>query len=300
MIYFIYPNVDIWEYMVDGIDDKDVICRPLNPNCNKLQLVCRKLFTNCQLPDFMLFGSKMRKELRSLGAGDTVLIPDYTDVCLFKTISAMVKPEVKKCLWIWNPVKSHERERMYGVYDAITQAGFEISTFDKGDADRYNQKLYNQFFRMKQNLSDTKEEYDFYFIGFEKDRGKIIAELRDRLKGFKTDFRVIHNVSECVPYAQNIENIKKARCVIEIVQDGQQGITLRPLEALACGKKLLTTNRKIRNFDFYSPENIFIIGEDDYANIGSFLKSDMYRFQDDVIGKYDLSIWLNHYRSVIK
>lgn len=42
MIYFIYPNVDIWEYMVEGIDNTDVVCRPLNPSCRKWQVVMRK------------------------------------------------------------------------------------------------------------------------------------------------------------------------------------------------------------------------------------------------------------------
>lgn len=281
---------------MEGIDDKDVICRPLNPNCNKLQLVCRKLLNNQKLPGFMLLGSRMRRELATLEDGDTVLIPDYIDVCLFRTIAAIVKPEVKKCLWIWNPVKAHNRNKMYAVYDAISKTGFEISTFDKGDSERYGQKLYSQFFRMKQNNSDVKEEYDFYFIGFEKNRGEMIADLQEKLKGFNTCFKVIHHVSECVPYAQNIENIKKAHCIIEIVQEGQTGITLRPLEALACGKKLLTTNKGIRNFDFYSPQNIFIVGIDDFSQIGTFLRSDMSPISEELMTKYDVSTWLSHFR----
>lgn len=288
--------MDIWEYMVEGIDDKDVVCHPLNPNCNKLQLVCRKLFTKQKLPGFMLFGSKMLKELRELGEGDTLLIPDYTDICLFKALSAIVKPEVKKCLWIWNPVKPQDRKRMYGVYDVISKAGFEISTFDKGDSERYNQKLYNQFFRMKQDVVGVEPEYDFYFIGFEKNRGKIIAELQKQLKDYKTCFKVIHDVGECVPYAQNIENIKKARCVIEIVQDGQQGITLRPLEALACGKKLLTTNKNIKSIDFYSPNNIFVVGEDDCAKLGDFMRSPMINAPEDFLNKYDINTWISHFK----
>lgn len=296
MIYFIYPNVDIWEYMVDGIEDNDVICRPLNPNCNKLQLLCRKIFNTHRLPAFMLFGNKMRNELRTLSAGDTVLIPDYIDVCLFKTIASIVKPEVKKCLWIWNPVKPQDREKMHCVYDAITKTGFEISTFDKGDSELYNQKLYSQFFRMKQNLSDIKEEYDFYFIGFEKNRSQIIRELKEKLKDFRCYFKVIHNVSECVPYAINIENIKKTRCIIEIVQQGQTGITLRPLEALACRKKLLTTNKSIKQFDFYSSNNIFIVGEDDYSRLEEFMTTPISQIDETVLDKYNIQNWVKHFK----
>lgn len=297
MIYFIYPNVDIWEYMVEDIDDKDVVCRPLNPNCNKLQLVCRKLLNNQQLPSFMLFGSKMRKELRELGTGDTVLIPDYIDVCLFRTISSIVKPEVKKALWIWNPVKVHERERMHRVYDAIVNAGFEISTFDAGDAERYGQKLYSQFFRMRQDLSVVKEEWDFYFIGYEKSRRAKIAELREKLKGFRTYFKVVHKASESLTYSQNIENIKKAKCIIEIVQEGQKGMTLRPLEAMAFGKKLLSNNKSLKDSDFYNKNNIFIFGVDDISGIGDFMSSPYVPVDDEIMRKYDLNTWLNNYRN---
>lgn len=297
MIYFIYPNVDIWEYMVDGIDDNDVVCRSLNPNCNKLQLVCRKLLNNQKLPGFMLFGSKMRKELLELGAGDTVLIPDYIDVCLFRAIASIVKPEVKKCLWIWNPVKVSERERMHRVYDIIVNTGFEISTFDAGDAERYGQKKYSQFFRMRQDQSIVKDEWDFYFIGFEKGRGTIIAELRDKLKGFRTYFKVVHKASESLTYFHNIDNIKKAKCVIEIVQEGQKGMTLRPLEAIAFGKKLLSNNKSLMNSDFYNKNNIFILGVDDISGIGEFMSRPYVPVDATIMQKYDLHTWMNNYRN---
>lgn len=296
MIYFIYPNVDIWQYMVEGIDNPDIICRPLNPNCNKLQLICRKLFSEHRLPAFMLLGSNMHKELMSLDKGDTVLVADYIDICLFHAISLIIKPTVKKCLWIWNPVKIHLREKMYKIYGEIEKSGFEISTFDKGDAERYSQKLYSQFFRMEQNLSDEEEEYDFYFIGFEKNRGALLRDLQEKLKNYRCWFKIIHNVSECIPYAHNINNIKKARCIIEIVQEGQKGITLRPLEAIACNKKLLTNNKNIKQYDFYSPQNIFIIGEDGLNNIDQFINSAQLSLQPSIKNKYDITSWFDHYR----
>ena len=58
MIYFIYPNVDIWEYMVEGIDNTDVVCRPLNPSCRKWQVVMRKALKNTDLPPWMFFGNR--------------------------------------------------------------------------------------------------------------------------------------------------------------------------------------------------------------------------------------------------
>ena len=296
MIYFIYPNVDIWQYMVEGIHDPDVICRPLNPNCSKIQLVCRKTFSNYKLPASVILGGRMRKELMLLGEGDTVLVADYIDICLFNAISSIVKTSVKKCLWIWNPVKIHLREKMFRVYEKIENLGFEISTFDRGDAERYSQQLYSQFFRMVQKQTEDEEEYDFYFIGFEKNRAEILGKLKEKLKDYRCCFKVIHHSSECIPYAQNIDNIKKARCIIEIVQKGQEGITLRPLEAIACGKKLLTNNTNIQQFDFYTPQNIVIWGKDDFSNIDKFINSTLLPLHPSTCLKYDISSWLNHYK----
>lgn len=296
MIYFIYPNVDIWQYMVDGINDPDIICRPLNPNCNMSQLVCRKLLSKYKLPAYMILGHKLRKELRSLDKGDTVLVADYVDVCLFHAISSILKPTVRKCLWIWNPVKIHLRNKMYAIYRAIEESGFKIGTFDQGDAERYSQQAYGQFFRMEQDPTEEKEEYDFYFIGFEKNRGAILNELKEKLKDYRCYFKIINQVSECIPYAQNIVNIKKARCIIEIVQDGQDGITLRPLEAIACGKKLLTNNKNIKKYDFYSPQNFFILGEDSLDDISQFINSSPTPLQSSIRNQYDIASWLNHYR----
>ena len=295
MIYFIYPNSDIWEYMVAGIDIKNAACRPLNPSCNNLQLACRKLFNKSRLPGFMLFGGRMLRELRALGDGDTVLLADYIDVCLFRSIQAIVRPSVRLCLWVWNPVKEAKRTEMKSVYAAITQAGFEISTFDKGDANRYQQRLLNQFFRMKQSLSDARPKYDFYFVGFEKNRGMMIRELKEILQGYRSCFKVVRKVSEVIPYSENIANIAQARCVIDIVQNGQTGITLRPLEALALRKKLITNNRNILNYDFYDPSNIFILGVDDIAKLDVFLNTEFKPISSKVISKYDIMTWLSNF-----
>ena len=244
----------------------------------------------------MILGSKMREELMSLDKGDTVLVADYIDITLFHAINSLVKPTVRRCLWIWNPVKIHMRNKMVNIYGEIIKSGFEISTFDRGDSERYSQKLYSQFFRMNQNISDSDEEYDFYFIGFEKNRGRLLKDLKEKLKNYRCLFKIVHNVSECIPYNQNIVNIKKARCIIEIVQKGQEGITLRPLEAIACGKKLLTNNKNIKQCDFYSPQNIFIIGEDSFNNIDDFINNDPNPLEPSIKDKYDISSWINHYR----
>lgn len=82
-----------------------------------------KSIKNTDLPPWMLFGKQMRKELKCLKKGDTVLISDYTEPCLFKALNASVAPGVRKCLWIWNPVCPSAYERTLFRYRQIESAG---------------------------------------------------------------------------------------------------------------------------------------------------------------------------------
>ena len=59
MLYIIYPDVDIWNYMFDGFNiDKPVTAVPLNRNCNKIQLLFRKMFQTLRSDIHLLFGNK--------------------------------------------------------------------------------------------------------------------------------------------------------------------------------------------------------------------------------------------------
>ena len=48
-----------------------------------------------------------------------------------------------------------------------------------------------------------------------------------------------------------------SRCILDSPQAGQLGLTIRVLEALGAKKKLITTNKDIKNYDFYKEENIY-------------------------------------------
>ena len=51
----------------------------------------------------------------------------------------------------------------------------------------------------------------------------------------------------------------KSKAVIDCPLPKQNGLTMRTFETLALGKKLVTTNKNIAFYDFYTPQNIFIV-----------------------------------------
>lgn len=294
MLYIIYPDVDIWTYMFDGFNIKEsVVAVPLNRNCNKFQLLFRKMFKTLRSNVHFLFGKEMCKKLRNLTNEDSLLICDYTDLCLIKTISASINPNVKKSVWLWNLVRDYERfEQKQPV---IEQCGFKIYTFDQVDAQKYSLNWISQFLKYPKANTNVHIVSDFYFLGFEKNRKHIIENLRKQLKKYSLDFRVINNLKNSISYSENINNINRTRCLVEIVQDGQAGLTLRALEAMFLHKKLLTNNIGVKALDFYNPNNIFIYGVDDFAYMEKFMNTPFQPIPEDVCYKYTIDCWARNF-----
>lgn len=51
----------------------------------------------------------------------------------------------------------------------------------------------------------------------------------------------------------------QSKVVIDCPLDGQNGLTMRTFEVLHLSKKLITTNANIKGYDFYTPDNIFVV-----------------------------------------
>ena len=298
MLYIIYPDVDIWNYVFDGYDGKNnVLAVPLNRNCSKLQLVFRKSFPTLKSNIHLLFGSKICYSLKSLKESDSLLICDYTDLCILKTIAGAVDPKVKKNLWLWNPINGKGDTNFNKLAKLIKQVGFEIFTFDKDDAQKYNLNWLTQFSKSPVINVLPAIEQDFYFMGFEKGRKQILDKLSVELEGYKLNFRTINNSKYGIDYSVNISNIMRSHCLVEIVQEGQAGLTLRSLEAMFMKKKLLTNNKDIKNMDFYSPSNVFVYGEDEIGNIGTFLNTPFVNVPEEIQYKYSMDCWISNFKN---
>lgn len=109
------------------------------------------------------------------------------------------------------------------------------------------------------------------------------AELR------KASYREFHYIP--LTGKEMDELYANSRCVLDSPQAGQLGLTIRVIEALGAKKKLVTTNKDIKNYDFFREENIYVYdGMIDLDDI--FFKSDYVDINEDVYKKYSLRSWL--------
>lgn len=91
---------------------------------------------------------------------------------------------------------------------------------------------------------------------------------------------------------EEIVNLYEAsRCVLDAPQDDQSGLTIRTIECLGAGKKLITTNKNIKEYDFYREENILVIdGKIDWNS--RFFSDEYVELPEIIYEKYSIENWV--------
>jgi hypothetical protein len=69
-----------------------------------------------------------------------------------------------------------------------------------------------------------------------------------------TDFRF-----DPLPYPEVLRVMAASRAIVDIEHPRQRGLTMRTLEVLGAGRKLLTTNVHVTRYPFYSADRVAII-----------------------------------------
>jgi hypothetical protein len=65
-----------------------------------------------------------------------------------------------------------------------------------------------------------------------------------------------------MPYDEICRLIAKSRAILNVALPGQEGHTIRDTEAIWNNVKLITTNQKTLERDYYNPANILVVKED--------------------------------------
>ena len=297
MKLIIYPGVDIWDFVLSGIKNRsDVLLYPLNRNSNFFQKVSRKLGNGFSLPPSFLMGTELRNSLQSLSVGDAVILAEYTDLSLITAIDNVVPDNVTRYIWLWNH-KGNDEIFLKNL-PIIKDKNFQVITYDESDAERFGFRWHTQFFNIipyreysfNESISD-----DFLFVGYSKNRVVEIENIRSLLSSYICKFEIVENSSEYIPYSKYMEMALHSRCIVEIVHSGDISCTLRPLEAIALRRKLLTNNPVVRKYSFYNPHNIFILGEDKIEDLSAFLERPFDDLPSEIVNSYDVNAWINQF-----
>lgn len=94
-----------------------------------------------------------------------------------------------------------------------------------------------------------------------------------------------------IPSDQMMRIFAESICILDAPQEGQNGLTIRTIECLGAGRKLITTNADIVNYDFYNEKNILVYNKDIDLESPFFL-DEYEQVPYSVYRKYALRNWL--------
>jgi hypothetical protein len=96
---------------------------------------------------------------------------------------------------------------------------------------------------------------------------------------------------EKLPFEGVMNKMMRSSVVIDICHPGQSGLTMRTIECIGTKKKIITNNSSILKYDFYKPENIYLL--DESRCLDSFLNEDFCELSNDVYQKYEINNWVD-------
>ena len=160
----------------------------------------------------------------------------------------------------------------------------ELWSFDRRDCLQYGIQHNSQYYFDLPN-PDVPRDIDAIFLGIDKGRAPIIREIEQKVSelGLSCKFHVVADkrsqrnsypfATTTIEYGEYLKLVHRSSVIVDVMMKGQDGMTLRPLEALFHSRKLITNNRRIQEYDFYRPANVFLWGTDDPSTLGSFMAS---------------------------
>ncbi|MDT2565987.1 hypothetical protein [Enterococcus avium] len=239
-----------------------------------------------KLPFHNLWYEKVN--LEALSENDYVVVLDGALTILnAKKTNKLVKTNKFSLVLLLINSLNAESVSMVEVKDKIKKFHWnDIYSFDPQDCKENNFKqLGLSYYSKKEILNENKISTDIFFVGGLKgNRENDILNTFEFLNsnGCSTNFQLMisgvrkfkqqkyEDVIEYIrgkwiPYNQILKQVVSSNCILEIVQKGQTGPSLRYFEAVCYNKKLLTNNKYTKNFPFYNSKYMKIF--DDISDI---------------------------------
>ena len=197
-----------------------------------------------------------------------------------------------KLIYVFTNIVKITGANKWGILGQLKNYFDAVFAFDKQDAVEYGFH-YNRLIYAKPSENEDNQDIDLFYVGKAKDRLGTLLEVFKQAKeeGLRCDFTIVdvpedqQLYSDCINYNSKlsydevIKRIRRSRCLVDVIQGGSTGLTIKTVEAVMYGRKLLTTNQNVVNEAFYNSQNILVY--DGNTSISSFLNIPLMQYTDD-------------------
>lgn len=228
------------------------------------------------------------------------------------------QPSAKFVLYMWDSLT------LYPNVKELLPAFDETYSFDLEDCENVKElrflplfytKIYGELGKESSNYSNRKYDitsictahpnrYEILrkIVPYLKDRGinvfsyMFINKLQyiynktfvEEFKGAKSSEFKYKTLSE----QEIISILKDTKAVFDIQHSKQSGLTMRTIETLGSKRKLITYNKDIKKYDFYTEDNVLILNDNNWDTIPEFIKREYVPLAEEIYNKYSLRSWI--------
>lgn len=290
-----YGNV--YDYCYNDIkdfDNIDLLRNYIEFNSNILKKIYWKHFSNKHwIPFRKIWNKKYYKNKFNKNDKVIFIIPPTARIAKLGALKNLRKRYPKSYIIYHMTDIVKKDEYLINNLDILNEIDLLFS-FDFNDCKEYNAEYFPLIYSAPKVLDSLEEDIDVYFCGKAKNRFDTIMKVFYMLKekgvkclffinGVELDKRVEEEgliyLDKFMSYEQNLEYVKKAKCLLEIMQEGGNGYTLRTCEAIAYNKKIISNNRALINADFFNDNMILVFNNIEDIDI-EFLKKEKVYYEN--------------------
>lgn len=246
---------------------------------------------------------------------------EYTPINSLKLMREYY-PNAKIVLYMWDGLHKQNTvgiEKKWPFYD-------EVYTFDRIDYEANKDKLhflplyyYEDYLPKDIKCANDEElEYDISFIGTaHDDRINVVKNIMRQgtenglscFSYFYMPHKLVYMMNklmnkyfknvkgtdisyQMLPFDKLYQIYANSRCVVDVENRGQHGLTMRSIEIIGLKRKFITTNQDIKNYDFYNENNILVIDRNNPKLDMEFFERPYEELDEAIYKKYSIKNWI--------
>lgn len=185
-------------------------------------------------------------------------------------------------------------------------------SFQHDDCRDFGLQFNSTMYAPSPKLLPKQDNFDILFLGVPKDRLSLLRHLHAQMQtmGLRTHLRVSITqdnpaqpeekpgwllTRDWLAYPDYLKLVQQSRCLLDVYQAGQTGFSLRVMEHIFFGCKLITNNAAIKLAEFYHPHNIFLLGEDDLTALPKWLNLPFVPIDAEIKRYYHIEEWAKRF-----
>ncbi|HTF20481.1 MAG TPA: hypothetical protein VK658_20555 [Chryseolinea sp.] len=227
-------------------------------------------------------------------------------------------PRSRFILYMWDSFENKRKN-----IDDLMQLFDDRFSFDNRDCQLSHGKLtYRPLFFLNEYAAirdDVSREFELLFIGtIHSDRHRILGKFRSFcLTHDLSYFYYMFMPSKILYYYRSLKDsslrkagpdefkyhpltkaqvlalMEQSNVILDIEHPNQSGLTMRTIETLGARRKLITTNERVTDYDFFHPQNILVIDRDNIQIDPAFFKTPVVLLDSSIYKKYSIDGWIS-------